>query len=470
LDAPSTKPDIGNDRLKMFATAKSFFDFMDEIIPEDKRIAGGEGTYKELLEQKRSGYISFINNPDGNLIHPFTGEVIMSHKEWLGLPYPVSLDDALSRISYQNMEEYKRVYEELVYPRLQELLKNSIGEFDLPKLMYNDRGLGNFDFNKASTGLVPILKYYSFAKKDFVEKEEVHFHKIGKDFKLSLIEDGTPVVAVPKLLPSYDKELVDSVYKEVYEGADVFKVLKRLKLRIGGNQSISSTVKKSYILKEKVTRPKKAIRIFLKLGCSYVIKAEQYKWTGYLATAIAELLSILDYSVNIWGVFGISDEINADQDGRLVGGTRYWGVQLKSFHDTLDKPSLLYMCSDVSFFRIKCFDYLVKYSQKMEDHKDGGLGYPSPIRDIEEMVFSEYGKRDAMFLKDGTSNTANSQFLYYIIGDILSEQDLNKKILEIALDIVNENKLAKDKLTQKQLEQRQREIEAMLNSRQNKNP
>ena len=458
MNAPSQIPEMGNSTLKPFKTAKAFFDFMDEIIPEDKRVAGGTETYKELLEEKRTEYTSIISNPTGR-----TGNG--DNTEWLGLPFPASLEDALSRISYQSMDEYKRVYEELVYPRLQELLKNSIADFELPKLMYNDRGLGNFDFNKASTGLVPILKYYSFSKKDFVEKKEVHFHKTGKDFKLSLIEDGTPVVVAPRLLPSYDKDLVDSVYKEVYEGANVFKVLKRLKLRIGGSQSISSTVKKSYILKEKVTRPKKAIRIFLKLGCAWTVTAEQYKWTGYLATAIAELLSILDYSVNIWGVFGIRDNINYKGDGRLVDGTRYWGVQLKSFEDTLDKPSLLYLCSDVSFFRVKCFDYLVKYSQKMDDHKDGSLGFCANIGNIEDMVFSEFGKRDAMFLKDGTSNTANSQFLYYIIGDVLSEQDLNTKILSIALDIINENKLAKDRLTQKQLEQKQREIEAMLSTR-----
>jgi hypothetical protein len=39
-----------------------------------------------------------------------------------------------------------------------------------------------------------------------------------------------------------------------------------------------------------------------------------------------------------------------------------------------------------------------------------------------------------------------SQFLYYIIGDVLSEADLNKKILDIGLDVVNQNKEAREKI------------------------
>jgi hypothetical protein len=40
----------------------------------------------------------------------------------------------------------------------------------------------------------------------------------------------------------------------------------------------------------------------------------------------------------------------------------------------------------------------------------------------------------------------NSQFLYYMIGDVENIDELNRTILEIGLNVVNENKEARDKL------------------------
>ena len=71
------------------------------------------------------------------------------------------------------------------------------------------------------------------------------------------------------------------------------------------------------------------------------------------------------------------------------------------------------------------------------------------------MIFNEFGKRDKLFNDKGKSS--NSQFLYYIIGDVRGLHDetnqygqidkgLSETILDIGLDIVNQNKEAREKL------------------------
>jgi len=59
-------------------------------------------------------------------------------------------------------------------------------------------------------------------------------------------------------------------------------------------------------------------------------------------------------------------------------------------------------------------------------------------------VFNEFGKRDKMFNDKGKAT--NSQFLYYMIGDVNDVDELNRTILDIGLNVVNENKEARDKL------------------------
>ena len=57
------------------------------------------------------------------------------------------------------------------------------------------------------------------------------------------------------------------------------------------------------------------------------------------------------------------------------------------------------------------------------------------------MVYSEFGKRDKLFNDKGKAT--NSEFLYYIIGDVFDVDELNRTILDIGLDVVNENKEAR---------------------------
>ena len=142
----------------------------------------------------------------------------------------------------------------------------------------------------------------------------------------------------------------------------------------------------------------------------------------------------MGYSVSIIGVIGIRETT-----------TRYYGITLKRFDETLDTQSILYVLCDPSFFRVKFFEVIVKGAQFYKDNTDAGLGYPSHLEDLKQMVFNEYGKRDGLFNAKGEKR-GNTEFLYYVISDVLSEEKLSQTILDIGLNAVNENVHARAKL------------------------
>jgi hypothetical protein len=414
--------------IRFFKSIDSFFEFFDGIDITDKRINGGSGTYKGIFDTTMSYTESSMRSNDVS---------------WLGEPCPSSVEEALSRRRYQNMPDFNDVYRNSIARRIQDILRNSSADLEVPVLKYNDLGLGTFDFNKASTGLIALYKYYSFERQEYVEGQLVDTYKDGEKYKYRLITDGSPVALVPSVRDEDDKKLIEKAYKEIYNGANPFEALKKYGLKVGGANAFSSTIKKSYVLKEKFPKTKNAVRIFFKVGENSNVRWPSYKWVGYAAIGIAELLDTLGYATSIIGVNGNQTRINIE--GSLEAGTRFWGITLKRFEETLDKDSLLYIASDPSFFRVKIFECIIKRALYHDDYLNTGLGRTSYKDELEQMIFNEYGKRDKLFFDSGKRNE-NSQFLYYILTDIYSEEDMNTAILEIALDVVNKNKEARERI------------------------
>ena len=426
---PPSLPQQQVGTLKAFKTIDALFDFFNQVQVDDTPIPEYHWTYKQLSDYVQRDVIQRKIE-------------VQKDTEWLGTPLD-SVAEVMARERYVKMDEFNNVYRTNIQPRLQEILKKSSAELELPTLRYNDLGLGQFDFNKASSGLIPLYKYYSFKKKENVEGFDVITYKDKGKFKYKLKSDGSPVILVPKLKGEPDKKIVEKAFKEILDGANIFETLKKYNLKIGGSQAFTSTVKKSYVLKEKVPKPKNAVRIFIKIGANSDVTAEEYKWSGYAAIGVAELLSIMGYSVSIIAIYGCVTNINVN--GNLQRGTRFWGINLKSFEDTLDKQSLLYVVSDPTFFRVKIFDILVRQAFLYKDYLSDGLGQSAYINSLTDMVFTEYGKRDRLFNPKGDRRD-KSEFLYYIIGDLRNEQDLNQLILKIGLDVINQNKEARLKI------------------------
>ena len=427
--------------LKFHKSITEYFQYYDNIPIESKPIpfydapgfCGQRDTYMDLFNH--------IKDETQNIIQ---GNGNVSNEAWYGVPLLTSVDEALNRKRYLRMEDYEEVYQRLIKPRIQDIIKNSKASLELPVLKYNDLGLGVFDFGKASGGLMPLYKYYSLSKKEYVEGNEVKTYKEGKKYKYKLKKDNSPVVLVPKVL-SNNKDVLQKAFEEVYDGQEVFKVLKKYNLKIGGTNAFTSTIKKCFLQKEKTKKLKNAIRLFVKMNAHAGIEFDSYKWNGYLAIGLEELLSLMGYAVNIVGIAGIKEGINYEGQNNLEWGCRFNAINLKRFDESLDKGSTLYALCDQSFFRVKMFDCMIREFQSYGDHFDDCLGYPANNSEIESIVFRKIGEKDRMWNNKGERE--NTPFLYYIIADVNSEQQLNEKILEIALDIVNRN--GKTEITRK---------------------
>jgi hypothetical protein len=163
----------------------------------------------------------------------------------------------------------------------------------------------------------------------------------------------------------------------------------------------------------------------------------QYQNRGIATAMIAQLLEIMGYAVSIIGIVPIG---NWDSSYP----SRYNAINLKFFEETLDSQSLLYTTADPTFFRMKVFENIIKSAEYYKDYIEEHLGTSLPIDVIKSMVYSEFGKRDKLFNDKGKAT--NSQFLYYIIGDIFNVDELNRTILDIGLDVVNENIHARAKV------------------------
>ena len=141
---------------------------------------------------------------------------------------------------------------------------------------------------------------------------------------------------------------------------------------------------------------------------------------------------------------GLNNLINVG-GGRIENGRRRFFIQLKRFDETIDKQSLLYVASDASFFRLKFFTSIVQFSQFYGDYLNSSLGSSPSTEDMIPDIYQEFGKRDKYWNNDGTINKS-CQFLYYVIPDCYNETQLNQAILDIALNIVNQNREALEEI------------------------
>jgi hypothetical protein len=356
--------------------------------------------------------------------------------EWYGIAHPTTVDELYNRTRYPLMDEYRDVYERIIKPRIDEILKDSKASLEIPTLKYNDIGLGIFDFAKASLGLQPLYQYYSLQHKKYVEGFEVEVKKVGSKFKNALKSD------VPHLKEGYEESVLHKAFAEIYKGVNVFEVLKKYDLKIG---KFTSSIKKTYLYKENVPKPLNAVRIFIFGWVNSGRTAEQYKWAGYAGIGIAELLSAIGVNVSIHVLFGPWNEQLNLGNGRFDEGVRLSCIQVKSFSETIDSSSLLYVASDASFFRGKIFLDTVKQAQYYNDYLDTGLGSQASIESVKEITYKTFGAVDKMWNKDGTHNI-NSGMLYYFLGNIYDEQGLSQTIRDIGLNIVNENRNAREQV------------------------
>jgi hypothetical protein len=294
---------------------------------------------------------------------------------------------------------------------MSEIRFNSLAEVKQDEFVYNDRQLGEFDFARASIGLNKRFQYYSPTHEKVVAYDEVEILGSDGNYEYKLKSDGTEVI--------------------IQEETDA-----------QGRPKFYSTVKKCYLMKEKVPRPRNAVRIFLYQGGSGGVSAEGVGYPAMLAVALTEILESIGYSVSFisgWdacqyssGTTGINKGTAETPD--YVHGERYVMYSVKSFEENLNLPELLYLTSSYALYQwdfwkgmFLTFDH---YNDMWED-----VGYLGSYNNWRQSVYSTFMPRDV-----------NKGVIYLTIPKVTSIAAVKEEVRKIIQYTEEVNQREREKL------------------------
>jgi hypothetical protein len=337
---------------------------------------------------------------------------------------PESLEEAKKKTSFNEveMEFYRKFKKEFIDDFIHELKFKTLAEVEADKFMYNDRQLGEFDFAKASAGLNKRFEYYSVKHKKVVPFDEVEITGTERNYKYKLKLDGSDVVI-------------------------------REELGFNGKPKFYSTVKKSYLMKEKVKREKNAVRIFLYQGGSGSVSGNGILYPAMTAVALTEILETIGYSVSFISGWDASQHLTKSSAGTAeekviyipelvkngiynprkggwTEGERYVMFNVKSFEQNLNIPELLYVTASPSLYLWRAWKNMFLTFDKHKD-KYVDIGYLGYFDNWREAIYSAFMPRDV-----------NKGVIYVTIRNIHSVEDVKERVREVVkyAEAYNRNK------------------------------
>ena len=352
---------------------------------------------------------------------------------------PLSYQDALNRNEFVYKEEYektKRSVEKMLNSALE---KSSLAEAMKSKMIFTERELGEFVYERASMAIKPNLFYYSFIHELSLDEKDVIFTVVDGESKYSYKEDGSEVVLCIKVTYGDDKR--DEVSVRYYEASKITdEDLQRISEVEKGVISISSNVKKVYQFKDKQPRIKNAVKVFLGTTVGGFTKTSIWGdfYTGVAAVLITEYLEARDYSVELVMVLGggrctgcLSAGYHLDTPSGY--GRRYIGITVKKLDEQLDLDRLLYWTADPSALNIKLLRYMNVFHWLYGDRMTNKSNYWHGIKeeDIINPIGSFYKQKD---IKEG-----NKDLMYFFAMAVDGEKAVAQAVLNIVLTCENTN-------------------------------
>lgn len=423
-------------RYRYFSALFRYFDYWDEQHKKN----GFSGISAEIIQELRGQY---RYNPSW-----YTDKFAK---------FP-DFDSLVKTREFLHWEEYND-FRRKIEPLVKELKMNTFAEVLQPKFVYNDKGLGVFDFAKASTVLLPSFIYYSVKYKKVVEESEVKIIQKDDKFLYELKKDKSKVVLLPAFQESDNLEKAYDDLVERLDKADIKELIssgyvQELVNKYNLTRKVYSTVKKTFLYKENLPKPKKAVRILVYVGGSSGRSTEELFYNGFTAIVCAELLEEMGYSVSIVAVFGKTDNIRLTPSARCQELSNNYrvsitAVELKKYSESLDIDSLLACTSESYFFRGTVFWNWLNEIQLFNDPSGMGLGFPLDREQIRQTAFFSLGVRDNLYVpgKDGKFViNEQSPLLYYLFADIYSEQDAMKQIRNLILSVEDENREMRERI------------------------
>jgi hypothetical protein len=347
---------------------------------------------------------------------------------------PKSFKEAMERDKFVYWDEYKRIKSVVEKKIASDLQKSSIAEAMKPKLVFNDKQIGEFVFDRAAMSLQPEIFHYSPSKKREIDilSEEVIYE--GK--RMYLAKDKSLVVYAIKV----EKE--DGT-EEFFELKGEETLVKAVNL---GIISCTSNNKKVYLYKEKKPKMYNAVKIIVGMSGGGFTQWDNDFYTGITAAIVTETLEGLGYAVDV--------EVAAG-GGRCGGcakklkfgnqfdkGRRFFTFTAKSFDEQLDLDGLLYTLSDPSFYNIKFVSLLNNFFNFFGDQIDTN-GDPA-------MTWHGIGEEDmvnpiGMYHKYMDIEKGNKNLIHFYIHQVKDEADVVRQVTDLVLTCENKNLQAIEK-------------------------
>jgi hypothetical protein len=352
---------------------------------------------------------------------------------------PKSFDEAMSRNTYlpKYFEKYKLVKESIERMVNEELQKTSVVQAMKPKLVFNDKQIGEFNFDRAAMSLQPEIYFYSPSKKR--EINLVSEKIIYEANKMFLESDKSLVVYAIKV----DKPDGTTEFLEIND-ADGDETLRNA-VDKGYIINVTSSNKKVYLYKEKKPKMYKGVKIIVGMTKGGWTNWENDYWTGMTAVAITDILEGLDYSVAVEVAMGggrcdaVCGGYPLNFNGVKSKGRRFFTFTAKTFDDQMDLDGLLYTLSDPSFHNIKfmaLLNYFFGYFGDALNPQDNPLEYWHGIE--EEDMVNPIG----MYHKYMDTKNGNNDLMHFYIHRVADEKGAVTQVKDIILTAENKNKEA----------------------------
>jgi len=343
---------------------------------------------------------------------------------------PNSFDDGMKRDHFVYYEEYKKIKEAVDKKIREELAKSSVAEAMKPRLVFNDRELGEFVYERAAMSLVPELYYYSPSQKREINANEEKVIPVGDKYKLEA--DGSEVVFVFKVdLPDGGIEYVEADGEESLLRANSLGII-----------NVSSNNKKVYLYKEKKPKVHNAIKIIVGLTAGGFTNWDNDFYTGVAAGCALEILESLGYTVHIEVVLG-GGRCQGCRVGSSPGlnfptkyGRRFFSFAAKTFDDPVDMDGLLYTMCDPSFHRIKFIPYLNYFYSLYGDAIDTAA---NPAMTWHGIAQEDMTNPIGMYIKHRDHKAGNDNLIHFYIHQVKTEADVIAQILDLVLTAENIN-------------------------------
>lgn len=340
--------------------------------------------------------------------------------------HPRTYKEAMDRTDFVYKDEYDEIKKSVREDVLKALAKSSVAKAMESKLMFSEREMGAFIFERASMALIPEIFYYSRVHKKSFPQEQVISKGESGVIKYFYVTDNTEVFRTIKITHENGEE----EYIEVDDDTDYAELSKR------GILSVTSDVKKVYQYKQNQPRVRKAVKILVAYTYGgYTTSAFNDFYTGITAALITEFLEGLGYAVHIEVLIGGGQcqSCPKTMNTKSKFGRRFIGITAKSFDQQLELLKLLYWISDPSALFVKqlgvynIFSYLYGDALNMNQSQWHGINKA----DLTNPLGTFYRMQD---IKAG-----NPDLLYFQVHHIWKKEEIKAAILDIVLTCENIN-------------------------------